>query len=391
MRKLLFALAAVLTISCSSNDGDEGVTPPENDLANKESLTREEAAQYAEEITKEWKASVKDKWKEQFDVKALKMGGKTMRLWWKIYGSLPADGRSLYISLHGGGGTTAETNDSQWENQKNLYKPEEGIYLCPRAITNTWDLHFVPQADAFYETIIQYFISAYSVSPNKIYLMGYSAGGDGVWRLAPRMADHWAAASMMAGHPGDVSLVNLRNTPFMIWCGANDAAYNRNVECANRIAEMDALQEADPEGYEHEGHIVPGKGHWMDLEDAAAVPWMAAHVRNPFPNRVVWRQEEVLKENFYWLGAPKNELARGKEVIATVKDNTIVLEKCDYSSLTLYLSDQLLNLDLPVKVTLGEKVLFEGAVTRTPENLRNTLQLRYDPTWAVPVVLEVKL
>jgi dienelactone hydrolase len=27
------------------------------------------------------------------------------------------------------------------------------------------------------------------VNPNKVYVMGYSAGGDGVWRLAPRMAD----------------------------------------------------------------------------------------------------------------------------------------------------------------------------------------------------------
>jgi ABC-type multidrug transport system fused ATPase/permease subunit len=43
------------------------------------------------------------------------------------------------------------------------------------------------------------------------------------------MADRWAAASMMAGHPGGVSLVNLRNTPYMMWVGALDKAYDRNA------------------------------------------------------------------------------------------------------------------------------------------------------------------
>ena len=31
-----------------------------------------------------------------------------------------------------------------------------------------------------------------NVNPNKVYLLGYSAGGDGVYQLAPRMANRWA-------------------------------------------------------------------------------------------------------------------------------------------------------------------------------------------------------
>ena len=49
------------------------------------------------------------------------------------------------------------------------------------------------------------------VDPNRVYIMGYSAGGDGVYQLAPRMADRWAAAAMMAGHPNDASPLGLRN------------------------------------------------------------------------------------------------------------------------------------------------------------------------------------
>jgi poly(3-hydroxybutyrate) depolymerase len=44
------------------------------------------------------------------------------------------------------------------------------------------------------------------VNPDKVYLLGYPAGGDGVWQLAPRMADRFAAAAMMAGHPNGASL-----------------------------------------------------------------------------------------------------------------------------------------------------------------------------------------
>ena len=154
----------------------------------------------------QWRDSVHTALSYAYQGHALKIGRYEMPIWWKVFGSKPAGGRSLYISLHGGGQTDASENDGQWENQKQLYSPSEGVYLCPRAITNTWDLHFRPESDAFYEQIIQMAVVFLDVNPDKVYLMGYSAGGDGVWQVAPRMADHWAAASMMAGHPNGVRL-----------------------------------------------------------------------------------------------------------------------------------------------------------------------------------------
>ena len=38
-----------------------------------------------------------------------------------VYGDKPKDGRSLFISMHGGGNTPKRVNDSQWENQKRLH------------------------------------------------------------------------------------------------------------------------------------------------------------------------------------------------------------------------------------------------------------------------------
>lgn len=339
----------------------------------------------------QWRDSVHTALSNILHEKKIVIGKYTMPIWWIIYGNEPSDGRSLYISLHGGGGAAPEVNDQQWENQKKLYKPSEGVYLCPRAITNTWDLHFQPESDVFYETIIQLAVTCWNVNPNKVYLMGYSAGGDGVWRLAPRMADHWAAASMMAGHPGDVSLLSLRNLPFMIWCGALDSAYDRNKECEARIKELDKLQQADPEGYIHKGHIVEGKPHWMDRVDAAAVPWMAKYTRNPYPKKVVWCQGDVMKEYSYWLGIPLQEAKKGSMLTAKIDGNTITIEDCDYSKVRIFLNEKLVDLNEPVIVKHGDDTLFEGKLNPSETLRKKTLFTRNDLSYSFPCMVEVSI
>lgn len=354
-------------------------------------MTVEDVAKCEKKLLTEWKDSVRHAMASFYQNKMLTIGTDTMPIHWSIYGEKPADGYALYISLHGGGGAPKELNDDQWENQKRLYHPKHAVYLSPRAITNTWNLHFVPEADAFYRNIIMMAQAMFDVNPNKVYVMGYSAGGDGVWRLAPRMADYWAAASMMAGHPGDVSLVNLRNVPFMIWCGELDTAYERDQRCKERIAEMATLHAQDPEGYINEGHIVKGKGHWMDRQDSVAVDWMAQYQRNPYPKKIVWRQEEVTKPHFYWLSAPANEIKRGKEVTATYEGNTINISKCDYTTLTVSLNDKMMNLDKPITVKYQGKTVFKGKVKRQASTMRQTLFLRNDPAYMSPAQIEVKL
>ena len=405
MRRLSLILCCLsLAIACKSGvittvppagDGsgpaEEPPVRPSSLLDGKEELSKAETADYAAFLEGWWTDSVKYALNDAFREKVIKHDKLEMKLDWKTFGTAPAEGRALYISLHGGGGAPAETNDQQWRNQMTLYQPAEGIYLCPRGITNTWDLHFRPESDGFYEDVIHMAVAHLGVNPDKVYLMGYSAGGDGVWRIAPRMADHWAAASMMAGHPGDVRLESLRNLPFMIWCGENDAAYDRNKVCAEKIEEMAALHAADPEGYIYEGHIVKGKEHWMDLEDAAAVPWMAKFKRNPNPDKVVWVQGDEKKAAFYWLGVPLSQAAKGKKIEAHIDGNTVKILSSDYTAATIYLNDTMMDLDKPVRVVFGEKVLFEGPVSRKPAVMRQTLREREDRSYIFPVRIDVTL
>lgn len=78
--------------------------------------------------------------------------------------------------------------------------------------------------------------------PNRVYVMGYSAGGDGVYQLGPRMADYWAGAAMMAGHPNDASPLGLRNVAFALQVGAQDDGYNRNKIAQEWAAKLGQLK-----------------------------------------------------------------------------------------------------------------------------------------------------
>jgi hypothetical protein len=160
----------------------------------------------------------------------------------------PKGGHSLFISMHGGGGAPSRVNDGQWTNQIRLakgYAPTEGIYVAPRGPTDSWNLWHEAHVDVLFARLIEDFVALEGVNPNRVYLMGYSAGGDGVYQLAPRMADWWAAAAMSAGHPNETQPFGLRNVPFALQVGGLDAAYNRNRIAGEWKTKLDALQAAD--------------------------------------------------------------------------------------------------------------------------------------------------
>ena len=338
-----------------------------------------------------WHTERAEELKGEWENQAMVYGGNTMKFWHKYYGDAPRGTRSMWISMHGGGNAPAELNNQQWENQKLLYKPSEGLYVAPRAPWNDWDMWFKPGMDELLHRLITAAVLFEGVDPNKVYLMGYSAGGDGVWRMGPRMADSWAAASMMAGHPGDVSLLSLRNTPFMMWVGELDTAYERNKKVPEWGKKLDQLQSEDSEGYVHETHVVKGKPHWMNLEDAAAVPWMAKFTRNPLPQRVVWQQGDVMHNYFYWLGVDKDEVKKGNLLIAERNGNTIEIIHSDYSSVTIYLNERMFNLDKTIVVKYKSKMIFREKVKKNVELMKTTLYERDDPNYMFCSKLKLNL
>jgi hypothetical protein len=227
--------------------------------------------------------------------------------------------------------------------------------------------------------LIEDLVVVHGADPDRVYVMGYSAGGDGVYQLAPRMADFWAAAAMMAGHPNDASPLSLRNVPFALQVGAKDSAYDRNKIAAEWGKTLDQLQAADAEGYPHYVKIHERHGHWMNLDDAAAIPWMAKHERNPTPRRVVWKQSSVVHDSLYWLAVPMDTAKVGSLISATIDKQTIeIQEAVDVAQVLIRVDDRMIDLDRPIRVIFRDKTLFEGIVPRTIATLAKTLASRND-------------
>lgn len=341
-------------------------------------LSKQQAQEAKELLWQDHVATIRATRRAEHEAKVITLDGKSMRYDYTVFGEAPDTGRSLVLSLHGGGEADASVNDEQWENQKQLYTLEEGIYLSPRAPTNTWNLWHEAHIDPMFERLIENFVAIEGVDPNRVYVMGYSAGGDGVYQLGPRMADHWAAASAMAGHPNEAKPFSLRNTPFTIHVGGNDTAFDRNLVAVQWRDQLETLRGMDPEGYEHVVEVHAGKGHWMDLEDAVAVPWMLQFTRNPIPSRLVWYQDDILHQRFHWLKAldPVKETT----VHAEFDGSVVQLRSDDVARVAVRLRDEMFDLDQAVTITANGESVFEGVVTRTISTLYQTLVERGDPT-----------
>ncbi len=353
-------------------------------------LSKEEASKAISESYLTQLDKVKKESSGEMKEEKITLGNKTMPFKFLTYGEAPEGGHSLYISLHGGGGTTPRVNDNQWRNQLTLYKPKEGIYVAPRAATNTWDLWQQSHIDPMFRELIDRFVAHHGINPNKVYVTGYSAGGDGTYQLAPRMADQWAGAAMMAGHPGDAKPHNLLNLPYYIQCGGKDTSFKRN-ELAKTWGEMlDKLEKENPGYYPHEWEVYPQHGHWMKLDCKKAIPWMAKHTRNPWPKKINWHQDNVTNTRFAWLAndSPlKNQL-----ITAEVKGQVITLTTENVTKITLRLNDALIDLDQPITVVNKDgKQLFKGKVTRTKEAITTSLNQRLDKATVATALLKINL
>jgi predicted esterase len=323
--------------------------------------------------------NLRNKYQTQWQNETLEVDTFQLKFKYKKFGTKPPNGWSLYISMHGGGGAPAEVNDKQWQNQIKLYEPAEGIYMAPRAPTNSWDLWHQPHIDKFFQLFIQLADAFEDINTNRVYLTGYSAGGDGTYQLAPRMADWLAAAAMMAGHPNDASPLGLRNLPFAIHMGADDGAYRRNEIAAEWGEKLDQLQRNDPEGYIHDVQIHEGMGHWMQQKDTVAIGWMAQFKRNPYPEKVVWKQSGVPHDRFYWLAVPKGSAQKAAEVVASRNGQTIDIEKADLvEELIINLNDEMVDLNKQITITFGGKVIYDEIPKRTISAIWDSLNCNND-------------
>lgn len=176
----------------------------------------------------------------------------------------------LYICLHGGGSDSEEGyfNNEQWLNMTLYYRDsvKNGVYVAVRGITNNWNLHFDDASYPLYDRLIEDMTVFCRADPNRVYLLGFSAGGDGVYFIATRMADRFAAVNQSSGHPNGNTLLNTANLPICIQSGIRDTMFTprRSAAAAAFDQELNAYRGKYGFGYLHEVNIHVPEGHNYD-------------------------------------------------------------------------------------------------------------------------------
>lgn len=210
------------------------------------------------------------------DVYSITDGVNTMRFIARVMGEADENGLyPLYICLHGGGSDTEDgyVNNLQWLDMVSYYRDsvKNGIYIAVRGITNNWNLHFEDASYPLYDRLIEDMTLFCGADPNRVYLLGFSAGGDGVYSIAPRMADRFAAANQSSGHPNGNTLLNTANLPICIQSGIRDTIFTpqRSVAAAAFDQQLNAYREEFGFGYTHEVYIHVPEGHNYSDNDPA--------------------------------------------------------------------------------------------------------------------------
>lgn len=351
--------------------------------------------------------------KAEAEEHCLTFGDVRMRYGMEVIGEPGPEGYPVYIALHGGGSSPSpDMNDGQWEHMKIYYKNsvKSGIYVNPRGVRDTWDTHGNAESYPLYDKLIENLIVFYGADPNRVYLLGFSAGGDGVYLVGPCMADRFAALHMSAGHPNKGSLVNLYHTPIQLQVGMNDTAYERSRETVRYQLYLDELQQKDPDGYIHNAYVHVDKPHnfrdnaeedqtvladnraWLEegtvtsrQVDANAVHFLQKFTRDPLPGRVIWELESFARgsqrdvNSFYWLRCAED--IHSGTIIAHLEPetNSVVVERDDtQGKASVLLKDGMLDLDRPVWVIYPDGRKTEHIVTRSREIMLDTMRERGD-------------
>ncbi|MGM9680905.1 MAG: hypothetical protein ACI3XR_05315 [Eubacteriales bacterium] len=380
--------------------------------------------EYAEQVAKDSPGRADEIQKNK--VTNIKIGRTTMKVQTKVVGRAPADGYPVFLVYHGGGyDPSGTTNESQWSGMADRYTQTRvpAIYISIRSVSDNESSGQIFSTDiswAFYDRIIEDCILYMNADPNKVYIVGYSAGGNGVYQIAPVLADRLAAATMTAGHPEGIDLTNLYNLPFYLNVGELDSAYNRNTVTVEYSEKLDALADKYG-GYLHWCFVHVGKEHgvvgdnattdqrvvkdlaaWYDAYKAGgtlasssgntttantdAATLMTAHTRDPLPSRIVWntavsKADQRGISSFYWISTTAESSA--VDISYDKATNTITMNSSRLRSgeITIYLNEDMVDLFSPVKVVLTSGTVLEFTPEISTDLLRSTTAERGDPNY----------
>ena len=221
----------------------------------------------------------------------------------------------------------------------------------------------------------------------------------------------------------------LRNAPpencasiaFSFRTGAVDKGFYRNELTAYAGEVFDSLRTARPGFYTHEIELIPGMGHHIDY--TRTTPWLAEHVRDPYPRYVYWEDFEMdglYRDGFYNLQVlerSNQDFSSRTRYEMTIEDNTVnvnvdlvsytvterdpvygiemryskSLSPATSGEFIVYLNDYLIDPSKKVTVNVNGATVFEGRLRADIRNMVSSCALFGDPERIFPYAVKVSL
>lgn len=325
--------------------------------------------------------------------------------------------KGLVLALHGGGAGSGDCGQAE----SSFSGPVGSLGLrglYPEVLVKTeYGWTDPPETEKWVLELLRAARRTWGVDPNRVYVTGHSMGGYGTWTYGAVHADLFAAGAAFAGAPTvywrpgrkdkeaegvlDGILPNLRNLPLFVYQSLDDP----QVPAAANVFAAAALKElraADPDGWEHVYEQVDGRKH--DFPEKGPLPgmqWMASHVRDPRPAKVLWQPSRDWKTSFYWvrwtkpwIGAvltAKADRTRNAIDVAVAPPRsadpkrTETEREAHTGTLSFLLDERLLDPSREVVVTVDGKERWRGVPPASLGTLLRTAEDREDPEYAVAV------
>jgi len=319
----------------------------------------------------------------------------------------------LVINLHGYYGANPPYVRWYWVDRRHVALNTEYadnhpvIVLEPHGRGNT---SYLGLGEKDILRVLQMAKNRFSVDPDRVYLMGESMGGWGVWNIGTRHPDLFAAMAPIYGGsdyhaamPEDAlakltlmerflqekgstfsKAESLLNLPIFIHHG--DADQSVNVEYSRYVVRMLQRWGYDVRYREHPG------GHHEDLKVAnEIIDWFLEHKRNSQPRHVRIRSAELSAASAYWARVEQfsNPMAFMLLDAEVVGPNLVRLDTENVQAVTLSPGEPLIDPVKPIKVSWNGEApralqLTEGKVTLQAEGYQPPA-LRKSPQVTGPI------
>ncbi|MCC6747088.1 MAG: hypothetical protein IT371_05470 [Deltaproteobacteria bacterium] len=291
----------------------------------------------------------------------------------------------LVLFLHGAGG-----NGESVARAESLQAVADrlGALLVAPTSDGTCDWNSFEECMSQVVLLVPLLKRRYPIDDDRVVLTGFSMGGRGSLSVAATYPEPYCGVVPFAGaigavHPStnveDHRIYCCPHAENLLGLRVHHTVGDQDMQLMvlqNRACDSCLKAQRSESIYDE----LAGQGHVFPVERwRVAVSWALERARQPYPRRVVYQRAKHLSAYVagglffqtkllapqYWavMEAPRDP-TKPSRLEAEVKGGEIHLTASNVARVGLYLADELVALDAPVRVLLGGKVLHEGKVAR---------------------------